>query len=137
MTDFNRTTVTATLERVVAEYGEDYVYPKAGATCSYSEQGEPSCIVGHVIAALNPEAFEKIAELEDATGVSGSATSVVLGNWEHTDWSSAVDEDEDLNAVTLTEDGRLASALNEAQRQQDAGATWGIALSAFYTALAE
>jgi hypothetical protein len=137
MTDFNRTTVTAELERVVAEYGEDYVYPKAGYTCSYSESGQPSCIVGHVIAALNPEAFAKIAELEDLTGASGSATSIVLGNWEHTDWASSTDEDEDLGAITLTEDGRLASALNEAQRQQDAGATWGVALSAFYTALAE
>lgn len=54
------------LDEAVKEKGADYLYePPSGDVCSYSDrEGNPSCIVGHVIAKLNPEAFQKIAENE-------------------------------------------------------------------------
>lgn len=130
--NFTRENVTAALKDIVAEYGEDYVYPAAGATCTYSqpEDGKlvPSCIVGHVIYRLAPEAFAVIADLEAITnfGDSSPAQEVLrgaLGDFGVQDNSAHLDP--------LTEDRDLVYALTEAQGAQDTGHTWGQALEAY------
>lgn len=54
--------VTPVIEAIVAEYGEGYVYKKEEreeeawpVKCRYQENGEPSCIVGHVLNRLGVE----------------------------------------------------------------------------------
>ena len=44
--------VIALLTDIVAEHGEDYIYPDP--VCSYlDDEDHPSCIVGHVLARLD------------------------------------------------------------------------------------
>lgn len=66
--------------REILDY-EDYL-ASAGRVCSYvSREGNPSCIIGRVVAKLNPEAFERIAKLDQTRefGVSSSQFSSALG----------------------------------------------------------
>lgn len=136
--NFTRDAVTATLKDIVAEYGEDYVYPTPidffGGSCTYSQPGDgklvPSCIVGHVIARLAPEVFTTISELEahDNYQNSASADDILKGDLK---WWTEAQEDID----PLTEDSTLISALFSAQHEQDHGKTWGEALDAYLDAL--
>lgn len=102
------------LAKVVAGK-EDFVYrldqrhPNGVVQCNYAEDdGSPSCIVGHVIAALDPHLFRDLAEEEkDGDSLSVMSTS-------HYFRSHFED--------------RALEALQAAQRAQDGGSPWGTAL---------
>lgn len=132
---FTREDVTEALLQVIAEKGPNYVYPHAGGICSYSEDGQPSCIVGHVMAALDPEGFEKVVRIEEATGLSGDARDVLQGRWEKTDWGTD-DVLYDVGSHTFTEDEALIRALSLTQSAQDVGHTWGEAYVRYEEVLA-
>lgn len=127
---FTTDAVTEALHKIVAEKGADYVYPGARGTCMYSERdGSPSCIVGHVVAVLEPEAFEKIVEIEAAEGESTDARAL-LGGWGvDYDWETG---DYRMKTPALVEyDNEVSNALELAQRAQDGGLTWGEAQEYF------
>lgn len=57
--------INAALRGALDEKGEDYTYSKENTeACLYKRAGEPSCIVGHVLHALDPEMFERVAAFE-------------------------------------------------------------------------
>lgn len=93
--------VTPVIKKLVEEFGEDYVYPRAGAVCVYQLDGEPSCIVGHVLDRLG----------------------VPYEEW----WD---DDQADAERLPF-KDELVSSALAHAQRQQDIGYSWGEALEAY------
>lgn len=111
------------IHKVVEEKGEDYIYPGWGATCVYANKdGSPSCLVGHVIAALSPEDFERVVEYENyEIGVEGGGD---------TDIKSVV------SALDLGISERATQALREAQNAQDMGNKWGTALADFDRSIA-
>lgn len=101
--------VTPIIRQVVAEYGTDYIYKaderhpeRYGVDCYYQENGQPSCIVGHVL---------------DRAGVEYEPY------WD--------DEGEDALTVLENAPEDLAQALQHAQYAQDDGHTWGEALTAY------
>lgn len=112
MKTFSDEAISKTIHEVVAEYGEDYVYrsPEANSQCVYAVGGSPSCLVGHVIARLDPESFKAISESELNTR---SVYSLVgeFGGFQVSDLA--------------------VSALAAAQTEQDLGFEWGQALAAF------
>jgi len=118
MTTLTNDAVTAALAKIVAEKGADYIYPHAVGTCTYSEGEAPSCIVGHVVAALSPEDFEALVEYEQSEGESFPANEL-----------------EEHSALQF-ERGRLGDALMAAQDVQDSGGTWGNAQEAYRRVLA-
>jgi hypothetical protein len=120
MTTLTKNAVTETLKSLLAEKGEDYIYPGAGRHCTYSEgDGAPSCIVGHVVAALDTEMFERIVEVERYDGESWSAAQM---------FSEGFGDD---RIVVSTDSKVLAVALQAAQYVQDTGASWGNAVKAY------
>lgn len=102
---------TKALEEIVAEYGEDYIYPGSSNPkqgCIYrDEYGQPSCIVGHVLSRLEPEAFESISAVENPLRLDAIGARRVL--------------DKQI----------LEDALNHLQSAQDAGETWGAAFRSY------
>lgn len=101
-------TVLSTMEEVVAEFGEDYVYVEPGDPeddsygCLYAHEGGPSCLIAHVLTRLDVPLSE-LAEYE--------------GN-------SAIYLAEDLLGLSNS----VANVLQAAQSEQDTGGTWGEAL---------
>lgn len=99
--------VTRLMEAAVELKGEDYVYDQKdpGGMCYYIRDGQPSCIVGHVLVMAGVEP-ERIGLKE------------YLGAWravpELTDW-----------------DPDIVKALSDAQAAQDHGAPWGEALERY------
>jgi hypothetical protein len=126
MTYFTTDAVTEALHKIVAEKGEDYIYPNgiSGRTCFYAQGGAPSCIVGHVIAALEPEAFREIAAAERVAGSFGAIEAV--NGFEYGD-----EIDNYSSTPHLTSDETLEQALSAAQTAQDGGMTWGEAMNAY------
>jgi hypothetical protein len=118
MTVITREAAIASLRKAVEKNGADFIYfQPAGRACSYSENGEPSCIVGHVIADLAPELFEKFRASEETDNSGGSFT---INN-----------APRELRAEV--EDTFTAAALRTlryAQMLQDERGTWGAALAA-------
>lgn len=106
--------------RETVEGREDYVYDSGRINdggCYYSmPNGSPSCLVGFVVAKLNPDAFEKVVEWEDGGdfGDVADMTNVTDG---------------EFNIST-----EVRRALQAAQEKQDSGAPWGEALDAFEAA---
>lgn len=99
--------VTTVMEAVVAEAGEDFVYTTEDNYygCRYLDDGEPSCIVAHVVAAISPEA---VPELDGFEFLNPN----------------------DINLSTIIFDPMAARFLTEAQIIQDRpGKTWGEALA--------
>lgn len=97
---------------VVAEFGPDYVYenPYRGtdlerSTCQYVHDGEPGCLVAHILQrhGVKLDALEA-HEGDDAQGVLHK----VLG---------------------IHRESTISGYLNRLQRQQDEGHTWGAALA--------
>lgn len=121
MTKFTREEVTAAIEEAVAEKGNDYIYPNYDYGCSYAdENGEPSCIVGHVVAKLDPEKFAAVVDLEDGPG----------GSWpvyRRSDY-----EFQKVVGFGDIFDDETIRALSAAQSRQDKGDTWGEALVGYY-----
>lgn len=104
------------LRTVVFEKGADYVYPGTrGDRCFNFVDGEPSCIVGSVLALLGLT-FEQAERL----GVSGSRDS-----WETTKELNDL-QDGSFDWV-IDEGARLV--LSVAQEVQDARSSWGYALA--------
>lgn len=107
-----RLTYTRTLQllrEVIAEKGEDFVYEPfvdedGFSMCRYVVQGQPSCLVGHVLHRAGISLTE-LAGVEDTTPNSSD------GPWE--DWGTAA-------ALDL---------LAEVQEKQDQGVAWGEALA--------
>jgi hypothetical protein len=99
-------------KEVVAEFGEDYVYPEEHkvlfpgndeASCMYVHHGKPSCIVGQIL---------------HQHGVSTEELSL----WENRGAYRVAE------AVTDTEDAGVLGFLSAMQSRQDAGMNWGDAL---------
>lgn len=115
---FTREAVNVALDHAVEKRGEDFVYdadklfPDGSHhnSCRYADyDGNPSCIVGEVIHEIDPELFKEIAEYFN---IEGFQVIVAMGLRMNLPGSAA----------------RLPSLfheLDEAQRRQDAGATWG------------
>lgn len=106
--------VSEILHQVVAEKGGDYIYERAalGQNCFYSDPNDhtaPSCIVGHVLAKLDPEAFGRVAQEEAFEGGSFGVLSIETSVWGASE----------------------AVALQAAQDVQDAGYAWSVAEKAF------
>lgn len=106
--------VLDTLAQVVSGK-EDYVYrldqrdQHGSVECNYAEDdGSPSCIVGHVAAALDPHLFRDLAEGER----EGDSFSVMSAS--HYFRSHFED--------------RALETLQAAQSAQDEGLSWGTAL---------
>lgn len=97
--------VRGLLLRAIAEKGEDYVYPLANANsaCLYFEDdGQPSCIVGHVLHYMG-----------ESHGPEGASAYVAVRNF---GWSNAVREGL-LKAQRAQDDGRTwGEALAEFDR---------------------
>lgn len=112
MTKFSDEAVTKTIHEIVAEHGEDYVYrpPEGTGQCVYSVGGSPSCLVGHVIARLDPESFAAIS----------------IGRLNRISVYSLLDQ---FRGFQVSD--RAGIALDAAQTEQDLGFEWGDALAAF------
>lgn len=142
MTIFTRDAVSEALHKAVETKGADYVYPDWNFGCHYAdaeaEYQAPSCIVGHVVAALDPELFQNWAEYErQAQGDSFSVRDAMYGD--EYDYAEVLDEDGLWVGVgeaqkfrkALSADDRTRDALLAAQRVQDLGQPWGDAQEAF------
>lgn len=106
--------INAALKKALDAKGEDYVYTeRSNGACVYSLGGEPSCIVGHVLHALDPEMFKRVAEFEADPNENDDDTS----------FSSLATR---LGLPFETEQRR---ALQNVQVQQDCGKTWGSAVA--------
>lgn len=118
MTILTKDAVSEALHKAVAEKGEDYVYPRANEGCRYADPYNPevpSCIVGHVVAALDPETFKRIGQREEENEMSFSATYLL------DDGPFGLDP----------EDDSVVAALQVAQSLQDLGLPWGYAQEGF------
>lgn len=126
MAKFTHDEVTAAIEAVVAEKGEAYTYPNA-ESCVYGyADGTPGCIVGHVVARLDPDKFARVVQVEQ--GVPRNSWPVSTLSTETIHRAVVVVTFDDLfDQVTL-------NALAEAQAIQDRGRPWGQALVAYYNA---
>lgn len=152
---FTREAVTAAFEAIIAEFGAHHTYPlqmrepyEPGVMgCYYSlpekdAEGKyvPSCIVGHIVARIEPDVFQTMAALEAETGRSCGAPTLLLGYWYN--WG---DEDGNLPEDSYTfidedeGDVTLVNALGKAQSAQDKRRTWGEAFQEYkdYLALAD
>lgn len=102
---------TDAMHKAVASRGEDYVYtpPEGGRMCMYTDpDGTPGCIVGVALAELGYTA-ENTDSLAYGKG-GGAAYQLTL-----------------LGFV----DPHVHEAANYAQRVQDTGGTWGVALNQY------
>lgn len=104
---------TNVVKQLIEERGEDYRYRKAGdaTVCKYAQHGEPSCVVGHVIAKLNPELFAEVAEAEKKDGFSVYSFGDEYDNYPKPDWDYATGD-----------------FLQHLQVGQDRGNTWAVSL---------
>mgnify|MGYP001617712831 CR=1 FL=1 len=139
MTALTTASVAEAIDLLVLERGPDYVYPaeEAGG-CYYSfEDGTPACLVGAVVAKLDPAAFQKLVELEapndDGNGgihrmKAGGVRAGTANNQENYLFFCYVE---------VTAPPRVRKALAEAQKAQDVGRTWAEARNEFVTALRE
>lgn len=123
MTVLTAVEVTDELNKIVEEYGADHVYERNNTddyagTCNYASlDGEPDCIVGHVLARLQPEVFAKLVEFENKN-TDGDGVRVSFGISNYSDY-------EELG-IEMEEDAR--GILSRAQAKQDRGETWGEAV---------
>lgn len=98
--------------KIVEEKGGDYVYNTEGHGCVYAANGSPSCLVGHVIHALDPAAFSLVEEWEAESKGSETALSLRKRGWLPKDfWTN--DAEKVMQAM---------------QDSQDEGNNWGLAL---------
>jgi hypothetical protein len=101
--------VAEVLREVVAEFGEDYVYPYD--TCHYSYDGKtPACIVGQLVYKLDPELFTQLVVEEEGAGMLAA---------------------DDSTTLEASFEPRVIQALTAAQATQDMKYTWGEALESF------
>ena len=118
------------LEKAVKIKGEDYVYVPPGgefSTCRYSDfEGNPSCIVGYVIANAEPELYAEIVEFERREGDSFGVYELGAANDDY-----ASDDLAPLaNKAQQVISEEALAVLNRAQSVQDTSNSWGRALGA-------
>lgn len=104
--------ISAALKSALEAKGDDYVYDNNGA-CVYAIGGEPSCIVGHVLKEIDPEAFQRVVNFEQdyqANRGDNSFRNVVM-------------------KLNLQFNRDQARALARMQQKQDTGSTWGSAVA--------
>lgn len=141
MTKFTRDAVSEALHAAVAAKGEDYVYPGWNEGCYYADPEEhkaPSCIVGHVVAALDPNTFRSWAEFEAQEGGDSFPASEMDTPRRYAE-EEICDEDELLVGYGEPQKVREAfevdevtkNALSVAQRIQDMGRSWADAQESF------
>jgi hypothetical protein len=105
--------VTEVIRAIVAEFGEDYVYPRfEGDGCWYVWDGKPSCLIGRVLHRLGAD-IEALKSCDDLGGFQEEILVMV---------------DIDMSDLTLT-------ALRYAQSQQDQRHSWGEALRVYLRAI--
>jgi len=97
------------LERVVADAGQDYIYPTYATSCVYVKDGAPSCIVGKALALAGID-LDLIAQLDGHNDEVVSAYAIPTYF-------------PDLVSV------EVAELLQVVQNHQDNGWTWGEALA--------
>lgn len=119
--------VTAALEKAIATKGEDYVYEPVGVTCRYTtEEKAPSCIVGWVVAEVNPPLFDALFDFEKTGNV------IAAHDLDHPAKEPEFVDDE----LALEVDHRTLDALQAAQEIQDEGFAWAYAKRAYDNVLA-
>lgn len=127
----DRDRALALLRQAVEQKGEDYVYPSGDPysvgtkTCTYERDGEPSCLVGHVlfIAGVPVEVLARL----DQYGETEFRTLAYGSTCEDDDGNEEVLQEPVLHEyAALTEEA--VEALSAAQDTQDRGRTWGQAL---------
>lgn len=100
------------LNETVQEFGEDYVYSRNDeGRCVYVQDGQPSCLVGHVLVKAGVP-LERLEAADSNFGGTGADVLIRQINRE--------------GAVKV--DGKARTALAEAQYTQDHGNTWGLAV---------
>ena len=127
--------------KIVAEKGPDYVYPRNSVTGTgyngggyggangpvYAEDGKPSCLVGHVIHALDPEAFAHLAAVEEVYGTESA------DNLTYQAFNSGNRNEGDGESYHYLPwdfwDAEAEVLMNQAQTYQDVGKAWGDALA--------
>jgi hypothetical protein len=121
MTTLTIENVAEAIDQLVVERGEAYVYP-GGEGCFYSfEDGTPGCIVGAIVAKIDPAAFEKLVEYEaPIDDGNGGIRRVSPGSAQSA-----------LNYVGVDVDEDLGMALRSAQSAQDMGTPWGAVRQGF------
>lgn len=105
---------------VVAERGEDFVYPAAvnGGSCNYSPVGDiPSCLIGEILKQYAPAAYEAFVAHEIENG-SFAVSDIPYGPKYNLDFPE----------FPSTDPAVLARA-DMMQGLQDAGCTWGEAIA--------
>lgn len=133
MTKLTTEEVLKALDEAVAERGADYVYERAehGDQCQYSLDGQPSCIVGHVLAKLDPEKFQQVVEYEQTTGSSFPFYAFDRGDGRNLYGDLIASEEFEPGEPTyptLEVDEKAAEILRIAQREQDGARPWGEAV---------
>lgn len=98
--------VIETLDKIVEEFGEDYVYPDWQGGCSYSTPtGEPSCLVGQVAFRLQPSAFDVFRYYESSPGMRGSSFNISGSYYPATEFDLADNARRFLADVQIYQDG--------------------------------
>ena len=121
MKTYTNAEVNAALKAALELKGEEYVYERGPHnSCDYARNGEPSCIVGHVLHTLNKGLFEKVAEYENGPtpyeGYTFNDVAIAL----------------DLPFTKIQ-----VKALRAAQFDQDLGESWGQAAIDYMNVLGE
>lgn len=142
MTNLTAETVTTALDELIAERGEDFTYERAeivypsgyvDKVYAYSNSdGTPSCIVGCVLAKVEPEAFQKLHNLEWSSDPGGFTATGSVYSIADDYLSAELPELRDAETHGLSP---LGLALRAAQSVQDGGAPWSEARNAFLTNL--
>lgn len=118
MTQHTLTEVLTTLDAIVAEFGADYRYKDHYASCAYRNHktGEPQCIVGQVLARLEPGALAIVNN---------------TGTWETRPEKELFtpEANQALTAAQQVQDGRTGTYYANPQ-------TWGAAVAAAKEAVA-
>lgn len=111
MIELNRALIETFLDEAVNKFGEDYVYPKEGGLkCSYVRDGEPSCLVGQVLAAAGVP-LARLVEADQDNFNSGTPAYDLL---------------QELRSEGVIDfDLRSHVLLTEAQYSQDGLTPWG------------
>lgn len=101
-------------KKAVAKMGPDYIYrPPGGYGCVYfDEEGEPSCILGHIISDLGITS-------ENVGNHNSKTCDKIIGSKNDSPWRGK---------IMVHASPRVQVALRDLQRKQDMGVPWGRAL---------
>lgn len=110
------------LKGLVLDKGADfrYVKPGDGSTCVNFWDGQPSCIVGHVLDRMGPAMAPIMGNDANEWGIR--LLHQIMSDWENWDWEFTSD------AVRV---------LETAQEWQDMGWPWGVAVQMAEKTLAD